>query len=348
MPLALISSVLNGALEGRDKFMVVNVLQVVSNTVFQVVPLLVAYLLGPGLEYVIPAAVISRAAMNLPFFIACYRTVPFTLMPNFSPNRAKSLFSFGGWVALTGIVSPVMETIDRFLIGVVLGANAVAHYTIAYQLVTKIRILPASLLRALFPRFSSHSNQVEDLAITSFSALIAIMTPVVVMGELLVGPFLSLWVGGDVARHATPIAQIVLVGVWANSLAYIPLGMLQGRGLPGVVAKLQMAELVPFLFLLYLATKEWGVIGAATAWTIRVIVDSTLLLLIAGIAKKAIINTWIPLIFVSVGLVLAVVVTSPAWLLFCGLLLLLCIFSWITTTSVLKMLFVRFRSNENF
>src|SRR5690606_13402101 len=115
LPLALVSSVLNGALEGRNRFLTVNLLQVVSNTVFQVAPLLVAYLYGPSLEVVIPAAVLSRAAMNLPFLLACHRAVPFSLAPRFSTRRAKSLFSFGGWVALTGMVSPLMETLDRFL-----------------------------------------------------------------------------------------------------------------------------------------------------------------------------------------------------------------------------------------
>ncbi len=64
LPLAMVSSVLNGALEGRSRFFAVNALQVATTIVFQIAPLVVAHLLGPSLAFVIPAAVMSRALMN--------------------------------------------------------------------------------------------------------------------------------------------------------------------------------------------------------------------------------------------------------------------------------------------
>lgn len=343
LPIALVSSVLNGALEGRNLFLTVNLLQVVSNTVFQITPLLVAYLYGPSLEVVIPAAVLSRAAMNLLFLKACHRAVPFTLVPCFSVERARSLFSYGGWVAVSGIVSLVMETADRFLIGMVLGAEAVAHYTIAFQLATKIRILPASLSRALFPRFSENSTFSTDLAIESFSGLIAIMTPVIVLGVLFVGPFLSLWVGPGVAQQAGPVAQIILVGVWANSLAYIPFGLLQGTGRPGFVAKLLVAELLPFLAILYFSTMKWGVIGAAAAWTMRAISDSLLLFFAAGMAKDVATKSLIPLVMVSTALFIATSAGTPWIQISSSLILALVVVAWMSTTQIAILLYKKLR-----
>ena len=334
LPLALVSSVLNGALEGRKKFLTVNILQVLSNTIFQIAPLIVAYLYGASLEVVIPAAVLSRAAMNLPFVIACYRVVPFTFAPSFSVMRAKSLFTYGGWVAITGIVSPVMETLDRFLIGMVLGAKAVAHYTIAYQLATKVRILPASLSRAIFPVLSADPAKASNMAIESFSALLAIMTPVIVLGVLLVGPFLEIWVGTEVAFHAAHVAQIVLLGVWANSLAYIPLSLLQANGRPGVVARLHVAELLPFLAILYFATTRWGIVGAAGAWATRVIADSVFLYLAADIAKAVTPRAVIPFVMVSIALLIATTATTPAILISSSIILVGCVVAWMCTTPI--------------
>lgn len=334
LPLALVSSVLNGALEGRNRFLAVNVLQVVSNTAFQVVPLAVAFLYGPSLELVIPAAVLSRAAMNLPFLVACRWAVPLSLVPSFSIHRARSLVSYGGWVALTGIVSPVMETLDRFLIGMVLGAKAVAHYTIVYQLATKVRILPASLSRALFPRFSADSAKGTVVAIESFSVLLAIMTPVIVFGILLVDTFLTIWVGPEVAGHGAPVAQIILVGVWANSLAYIPLSLLQGSGRPGRVAKLHVAELLPFLAILYFSTTTWGIIGAAAAWAMRVIADSVLLSLAAGIAGDVARRTLIPFAMVCSALVLVCFANTPWILISAGIILIGWVAAWMSTTPL--------------
>jgi len=73
LPLAMVSSVLNGALEGRSRFFAVNALQVATTVVFQFAPLLVAHWRGPSLAFVIPAAVLSRAIMNVGFFMACFQ-----------------------------------------------------------------------------------------------------------------------------------------------------------------------------------------------------------------------------------------------------------------------------------
>ncbi len=332
LPLALVSSVLNGALEGRNRFLTVNILQVVSNSVFQIAPLVIAYIYGPSLAIVIPAAVLARVTMNIPFVIACYRAVPFTLIPHFSIERAKLLFSYGGWVALTGIVSPIMETADRFLIGVVSGANAVAHYTIAYQLATKVRVLPASLSRALFPRFSGDQISAKGLAVDAFSGLVAIMTLVIVLGILLVKPFLNLWVGADVSEHAAPITQIILVGVWANSLAYIPLVLLQGGGRPSWVAKLHLTELLPFLAILYLATSSLGVLGAAAAWALRVIVDAFLLYYAAGILKNVVKKSLIPFVMVLTALFITLFLNDFWILLVSCLALLAWLIGWFCKT----------------
>lgn len=280
LPLALVMSVLNGALEGRNRFLAANSLQVVGNVAFQILPLAVAHLNGPSLAIVVPAAIVTRVAMNLPVLLVCRAAVPLNEVPRVSLARARSLFAFGGWVAVSGIASPLLETADRFVIGMVVGAKAVAHYTIAYQLATKLRVLPASLSRALFPSFSADGEvNSRDLAMRSLSVLVGIMTPVIVGAILLVQPFLDRWVGEDFARYAAPLAQVVLVGVWANSIAYVPLTLLQGGGRPELVAKFHLLELVPFIAIVYLAADEWGALGAAVAWAVRVNVDAMLLFL---------------------------------------------------------------------
>lgn len=350
LPLGLVSSVLNGALEGRNKFFMVNLLQISASTVFQIVPLMVAYLYGPSLGLIIPAAVISRALMNLPFLIACHRTVPFTLKPFFSLDRARLLFSYGGWVGLAGIINPIMSTADRLLIDMMLGAKAMAYYTIAYQLATRVVVLPASLARALFPRFSSDSTLSMDLAVESTSVLISFMTVIVVIGLIFLHPFLNLWVGPKVAEQVSPIAQIILVGVWANSLAYVPYNYLQGTGKPNVITKILFVELIPFLLILYYATIMWGLAGAATAWTIRSIGDSLILFLTSGITKKIWKMVPIPLIMVAVAFVLAFFIKAPFVIFVGSLILLITVAVWFVRRPIIKLKTIKWQfrlSNSN-
>jgi O-antigen/teichoic acid export membrane protein len=339
LPLALVSSVLNGALEGRNRFLTVNVLQVTSNTVFQVVPLIAAYWYSPSLAVVIPVAVLSRTLMNVPFLIACYTCVPLKLLPHFSIERAKVLTNYGGWVAITGVISPIMETLDRFLIGAVLGAQAVTYYTLPNQLVTRLRIIPGSLSRALFPKFSADAVSADKLASDSLHYLTAAVAPIVLIALFMIEPFMVLWIGPSLANIAAPLGQIMLLGIWLNSLAYIPLGLLQAKGRPDLVAKLHMMELMPFLIVLYFAISQWGVIGAAIAWTLRVVADAVLLFYAAGIKSTAfkIIKTPTLIITLSVLTLNLINKLGFVWHLISALIFILWAIVWLKNTHALAM-----------
>ncbi|RII27945.1 MAG: flippase [Geobacter sp.] len=314
LPLALVSSVLTGALEGRNQFLIVNSLQILNTVVFQLVPLFIAYSFSPSLSVVIPAAVLSRTLMNLPFLIACFRAVPLSLRPDFSKTVAKSLLSYGGWVAVTGMISPLLETIDRFLIGVVLGAQAVTYYTIPYQLVSKARIIPGSLGRALFPKFSADKpGDAEQLALSSLRTLVVVMTPVVVCGMLFLKPFMNVWVGGKLGGIASPLGEILLLGVWANSLAHIPYFLLQGNGRPDIAAKFNALEIIPFVLFLWVALHFWGAAGAAWAWSVRVIIDALLLFRFSGLPKKSLRMFVYPMFMVVTALCGVRCIANEVW-----------------------------------
>lgn len=314
LPLALVSSVLNGALEGSNRFLVVNSLQVATTVVFQIVPLFVAYAFGPSLAVVIPAAVLSRVLMSFPFLIACFRYIPLTLQPGFSKPVVRSLLSYGGWVALSGMINPLLETIDRLLIGIMLGAQAVTFYTVPYQLVTKARIIPGSLGRALFPKFSADKPEdAETLAHTSLLTLLVVMTPVVVFGMLILHPFMNVWVGKNIGQIASPLGEIILFGVWANSLAHIPYFFLQGKGRPDIAAKFHALEIIPFILFLWAALHLGGVYGAAWAWSIRAVVDAYLLFRFSGLSKGIMCIMGTPVTVVTSALVGTHFVSGEFW-----------------------------------
>lgn len=291
LPLALVTSVLTGALEGRNQFKILNILQVFGTVAFQVIPLAVAYFYSPSLSYVIPAAVLSRVLMNIPLFIACYFFLPLFSLPRISFSKIRELLCYGGWVAISSVTAPIIESTDRLLIGSLLGAQAVTFYTVPYQLVTKARIIPASLTRALFPRFASEdSASAISLANKSFSALLVVMTPVIAAGVLGLGTFLEIWIGKDIAPLSSLVGEVLLIGIWANSLAQIPCFLLMGRGEPNTVAKLHALEIVPFLLILWLAMYLGGLQGAAWAWSIRAGIDALILFRLADLLKGNIYN----------------------------------------------------------
>ncbi|HQU17029.1 MAG: hypothetical protein B7Z66_12625 [Chromatiales bacterium 21-64-14] len=283
VPVATISGVLTGTLEGRERFGVVNSLQVLGSLLFQITPLTVAYVHGPNLNWLIPAAILARTASMLPLAAAVTHALP--LRGAGGPQRAlaKRLLSYGGWVTATSLVGPALETLDRLLIGTVLGAASVTYYTVPSELASRFRILPGAIARSLFPRMSSQSaDDASRQTADSLRILAALMTPLIVLGILVMAPFLKLWVGAEFAADGAPVGQIILVGVWINSLAFLPYTQLQSQGRPDLVAKFHLLELAPFVGLLWLGLTTLGLVGAALVYSLRGAVDAGLLFWASG------------------------------------------------------------------
>ena len=278
LPLAIFISLLAGALEGRQAFMALNSAQIIGTVLYQTFPLAVAYFGWITLPYLVASAIIGRFLSAAALFALTYRYIPLSPRPRFALNQVKSLLHYGGWITVTGLVGPLLTVFDRFFIGAKVGMVAVTAYTVPYNLVMRLSILPGSLQTALFPRFAMvDPAEAKALAARAVLSIGAIMTPIVVMGLLLIKPFLILWVGTALAEKTAPVGQILLVGIWINTLAIIPFTYLQGKGRPDLPAKFHALELLPYIAILWVLIDRLGVPGAAWAWDLRVLADTLLL-----------------------------------------------------------------------
>jgi len=283
IPISIISGVLSGALEAREWFGVNNSINVANTFASQLVPLAVAYFHGPDLSWLILAILLTRAIGAIPTFIAVTRALPLGHGGRFEKARLRGLFSYGGWITVTNFVNPLLTTMDRMLIGSVIGANAVAFYAVPFNLVSRVSVIPGALAGSLFPKLSRGSKEdAGKLASDAVISLAAVLTPLIVGGIVALPIFMRLWVGASFAAHAIPIGTVLFLGVWMNGLAYIPYGHLQASNRPDLTAKFHSLELLPFLGMLWFGLHCFGLIGAAWAWTLRVTVDALLLFGVAG------------------------------------------------------------------
>lgn len=60
------------------------------------------------------------------------------------------LLSFGGWITLTSVISPLMVTFDRFVVGTLTGISAVAYYATPYEVLSRLLNIHAALAGVLF------------------------------------------------------------------------------------------------------------------------------------------------------------------------------------------------------
>jgi O-antigen/teichoic acid export membrane protein len=276
VPIAIIQSVLRGALEGRREFFIVNLALATAAIATAGMPLLAAEMWGPELQHLVAASLLARGGLLAVLAIACRVKIPVGAYKVPSITDIKSAVRFGSWLTVTNIIGPVMVVVDRFFIGAALGPAAVAIYAIPLNIVNQLILVPGALANAMFPRLAT-ANPADALNrralfVASFFVTVSSSAAVV-----LIGPFLALWIGGATAQKSTDVALILIVGAWANGLAQIPHVSLQALGRTDVAAKVHLAEVVPYLLILWYALSYLGIIGAAIAWSVRCVVDFVVL-----------------------------------------------------------------------
>jgi O-antigen/teichoic acid export membrane protein len=87
-------------------------------------------------------------------------------------------------------------------------------------------------------------------------------------------PFLTLWIGAEIAAKMAPVAIILLLGIWINGPSYPCYAFLQAIGRPDIMTKFYLIQLIPFLIFLWLLIEWIGIYGAAIAWSLRMLADA--------------------------------------------------------------------------
>ncbi|MEA3117055.1 MAG: hypothetical protein QOI13_325, partial [Paraburkholderia sp.] len=262
--------------------------------------------ISPKLQYLIPSAILGSAVSLSLLILVVTVTFPLRLAGHPRRSHVRPLFSYGAWVTITNLASPLLEAADRLLIGSMLGPKAVAYYQVPFNLAVRIRILPGVVSRTLFPRLSAlRASNAAELSTSAVRGLAAVMTPLIVFGLFLMQPFLVVWTGQEFASKAASVGQLILVGVWINSLAYIPFTHLQAIGRPDIVARFHAVELVPFVGILWWSVHAFGLLGAALAWSARCAVDGLLLFWAARFGSRLTLHLYVPALLVIAAYVLA-------------------------------------------
>jgi O-antigen/teichoic acid export membrane protein len=315
-PLALVSGVGIGALESRERFLLANVLQVSGTSLGQIVPVILAVAVSPSLAIVIPAAVVARALTVAAILIAVWRDEGPLSPAVFDRHQARKLLSYGGWISVSGVISPILTSLDQFVIGSVLNVAAVAHYAVPMNLVTRSQVFAGALSRTLFPRMSSvGQEEARNLASRALVSLAygygAICAPAIILTPV----FFKNWIGADFAVVAAPVAEILFFGAWINGLAFVPYGLLQSQGRPDVTGKFHAAEVLPFIAILWGLTSAYGITGAALAWSLRCAADAACLFWAAGTSRRVLLQAIVPPLSLLAGsYVIALYVGPNLWI----------------------------------
>jgi O-antigen/teichoic acid export membrane protein len=285
VPVVILTAGLRGLLEAHQRFKLVNALRIPIGVFTFVGPLLVLPF-SQSLVPVVGILVAGRLIGCLAHLLICFQVVPELRQRVVWRGRsAGPLLRFGGWMTVSNVVGPLMVTLDRFLIGALVSLTAVAYYTTPYEIVTKVWLLPGALMGVMFPAFSASFAQDGKRTSLLFGrcvkSLFLVLFPIMLCTVALAQDGLKFWLGAEFAQHSFRVLQWLAVGVFINSLAFVPFTMLQGVGRPDLTATLHLIELPLYLGLLWWLIGKRGIEGAAIAWSARVAVDGLFLFVLA-------------------------------------------------------------------
>lgn len=292
IPLTTITSGLKGILEGYEDFKSASILRIVLGLSNFGLPALTVMFLGKSLELMVLSLVVARFIVMIAHILVINKRLPVYNLMRASladKDKIKSLVSFGAWMTLSNIISPLMVTADRFIISFMLGAGLVAFYTVPFDFIVRLLIIPAALTGVLFPRFTylfqNEIGQIKLLYKKSFVLIFSVMG-LISLGLAIGSHFgLTIWLGENFADHSWVIASILAIGLLFNSLAQIPHATIQASGDIKITSLIHLCEFMLYVPLLYVALHYYGLVGAAIVWVLRVFAD---LIVLSVYAKKKI------------------------------------------------------------
>jgi O-antigen/teichoic acid export membrane protein len=195
------------------------------------------------------------------------------LLPSVHRETLTMIAGFGCFSWLQALSAVIFGQADRLVIGVLLGAPAVAAYALCDQAAQSIHGTVAAVFHVLFPHLSARLER-ESLADvrrtlwTAFksNAALAVLlgAPVIVLSR----PILAMWISHGFAQQAWPILSIL-----GASSALLAMNVTAHYGLLAagrirLVMSVNLAAGAAMLLVMIVLTSRFGAVGTACGWLI--------------------------------------------------------------------------------
>ncbi len=282
IPIVTMTAGVRGVLEAEHDFKTLNYFQIALGVFTYASPLIILSY-SHRLDHIVFILLLGRL-LSLIFMTYCaFNKHPELRKISFVERKnLPRLLTFGSWLTVSNIISPVMVYFDRFFLSFMVPIKLVAFYTTPYEAVSRLLIIPSSLVRVLFPAFATTgtlnakklmSTYLKSLVFTAFIMIFPCAFLFFFSFDLL-----KIWLGSEFSENSYLVLEVLSIGIYFNSLAFIPHTLIQSTDRPDLTAKIHLFELPFYLILIYYLIGQFGILGAAIAWTIRVFVDMVLML----------------------------------------------------------------------
>jgi O-antigen/teichoic acid export membrane protein len=276
-----ISALLIGVLRAVGRFDIINRVSIILGTL-QTIGFVVLLYLGYSLTALMMFYVVLQAAITAAYAYYARKQLPCIARPCWSAPTLFQLLKFGGYITVSSATEPVLSNIEKVFLSSLRSVNALTYYSIPFSVVSRLSIIPSSVLSVLFPIFSrrisdENAQLNRELHFRSTLYMLFIYAFIMAFFVFFGGPFFSFWLGGDFARNASAILAILFAGGLIGTSAQSAATLLVGAGKPQYPALFSVIETVLYIPSSYLLIKRYGSVGAAASWAACVCLNSILL-----------------------------------------------------------------------
>jgi O-antigen/teichoic acid export membrane protein len=232
---------------------------------------IVLALVGSGTQSImIATAVFLTAGTCFQFWYLRTLLGTVSLWPAFQPQHTRSLLASGVFVWLQAAGSVTFRQFDRILLGISLGAMAVAPYSVCIQVAEPLFGLTASGLSFFFPYLSGRAGTISRAALRrSVLKVLGCNLLLVLSGTALLlifgNHFLRIWAGAAVANNAAPIFPLIVTGSALSGFSVTGTYAAQALGLFRLVAFISLGSRCALLLLMLYLLHHLGLQGLAIA-----------------------------------------------------------------------------------
>jgi len=284
-----IDNVFASALKGAERFDRAARVEMASKTVQILAAVLTVAAWGSVMALYIALAVVAVARLIAKAWVVRSLLAVLSLRPSFS--NAAHILRYAKWGWLEGVGGLFFGIADRVLVGSLLGAASLAHYSVATQLAQQIHAIPAAGLSVIFPKVSrkleSEANfslwRITNLAMVgNLFASGALALTMLIFGRQI----LSLWLGEVEADASADVLWYLVVAYWVLAANVVPYFILLGLGRMRLISISALFAGSVAIVVMYLAIQSVGLTGAAAGRIAYAVITLILFLLFMQYAMK--------------------------------------------------------------
>lgn len=227
-----------------------------------------------GTEYALFYGVLSGYSVMLIFALSRKNTafnVP-------SWDQIREIFDFSKFNVVARIGAYSHSWIDVAIIGFFTGATAVGYYEMAWRVTVIVMVVGRAVAKVIFPQMSQWNKDGRDRdmeQLLSDSILISMIVAIpATVGAIVIGDSILSLVFGSEFLAASTVLIILMIDKIIQSVHILYSNVLRALNQPSLVARGMIVGLSINILLNILLIQAYGIVGAAIATTIALLVST--------------------------------------------------------------------------